>query len=141
VRDDYIYLDGSNIATERRDGALVANLDALLECSESLQQAFPDSKIVVCVDSTFRHRVPEVNKARCAKLITDGVIRDLASGIAGGADKVILEAANKAHGIVVSNDHFREWAASYPFIRISGRHLSARKAPGAGWLFLEMKPR
>jgi hypothetical protein len=136
----YVYMDGSNISVDRFGGSPVANLDKLLACRTAIQNEFPHATVETFVDGRYRHLLAESDRARFTGLVDEGVLSDKASGVKGGADKVILEAASRSGAIVISNDHFRDWSSQYPFLRDEGRHLSAREVPGAGWLFLPMSP-
>src|SRR5947209_8471909 len=52
--EDYVVVDGSNIATEGRSQPSLAQLD---EAVRAFQQERPDAKLIVVVDATFGHRI------------------------------------------------------------------------------------
>jgi hypothetical protein len=139
----YAYLDGSNVATLRVEGKAVASLARLLDCKASAERQFLDHKVATIIDSRFRHLLAnDDERSKLKALIEEGVIHDQASGIKGGADKLILEAVKRSDGIVISNDMYREWTNQYPFLRETGRHFSAKLLSGVDeWLFLEMNVR
>src|SRR5438552_17291292 len=52
--EQYVVVDGSNIATEGRSQPSLAQLD---EAVRAFQQERPDAKLIVVVDATFGHRL------------------------------------------------------------------------------------
>jgi len=74
------------------------------------------------------HFLDEAGLARLCGLKAKSVIL-MESGIV--ADKRILEIAKKSRLVVVSNDQYRDWTVSFPFVRKKGRILRGTWKGGA----------
>jgi len=130
-------VDGSNIATEGRSTPSLAQLD---EAVTTFVKEHDFEYVTVIVDASFEHRVegPETDAAREA--IADGEIITPPAGVIGRGDAFILQVADRANAVVLSNDSFQEFHGTYDWLFDDGRLIGGKPIPGVGWIFVSRSP-
>jgi len=130
-------VDGSNIATEGRNTPSLAQLD---EAVTEFIERHDFEHVTVIVDATFEHRVeaPEVKAAQEA--IEGREIITPPAGVIGRGDAFILEVADRANAVVLSNDSFQEFHGTYDWLFDDGRLIGGKPIPGVGWVFVPRSP-
>jgi hypothetical protein len=130
-------VDGSNIATEGRNEPSLAQLrDAVAEF-----EAENDFKFVtVVVDASFEHRVSAREKKAARTAIDNGEMITPPAGVVGRGDTFILEVADRATAVVLSNDSFQEFHGTYDWLFDEGRLIGGKPVPGVGWIYVPRTP-
>jgi len=129
--------DGSNLATE---GRTEPSITQLREAVAAFAEEYDFAQLTVIVDATFEHRVSarEKKAARLAVEANEFIMPP--AGVIGRGDRFILEVAERAKAVVVSNDSFQEFHADYRWLFDEGRLLGGKPVPGVGWIFVPRLP-
>ena len=133
----HLVVDGSNIATEGRS---LPSLRQLLDAVDAVSKEFDHSNVTVIVDATFGHRIDASERAEYEDKINNGEIITPPAGVIGRGDAFILEVADRADAIILSNDSFQEFHGTYDWLFQEGRLLGGKHVPGVGWIFLARSP-
>ena len=108
---DSVILDGSNIAWEEKslgDKPKISNIEAMIN---RLSRANFE-KIVTVADAALRYQID--NQRRLDKLVKEGAVKMLPARVDG--DKFILRLAEEENAMIVSNDMFKEFRDTAPWI-------------------------
>ena len=62
------------------------------------------------------------------------------AGAIGRGDAFVLQIADKADAVILSNDSFQEFHGQYPWLFDEGRLIGGKPVPGLGWVFLLRTP-
>ncbi len=135
--ETHLVVDGSNIATEGRS---MPSLQQLLDAVDAVSKEFDHANVTVIVDATFGHRIDESERADYEARIDKGEIITPPAGVIGRGDAFILEVADRADAVVLSNDSFQEFHGTYDWLFTEGRLLGGKHVPGVGWIFLARSP-
>jgi GTPase SAR1 family protein len=137
IEGSYILVDGSNLATSRVPGSSdrKGSLKKLLSARDALIAKFPDRKVKIFVDATFRHIVADEEKAEIDELLSSDEIMQPGPRTQGRADKVILSFAESCDSLIVSNDAYRQWELEFPIVNEPGKILNAVYDQDLGWNF------
>jgi hypothetical protein len=106
-----VILDGSNIAWEEKslsNKPQINNIEAMIN---RLSRA-NFKKIVTVADAALRYQIDEQKKLD--KLVKDGAMKMLPARVDG--DKFILRLAEEENAMIVSNDMFKEFRETAPWI-------------------------
>mgnify|MGYP000672235256 CR=1 FL=1 len=133
----HLVVDGSNIATEGRS---LPSLQQLLDAVDAVAKEFEPENVTVIVDATFGHRIDSSEKEEYDAKTSTGEIITPPAGVIGRGDAFILEVADRADAVVLSNDSFQEFHGKYDWLFTEGRLLGAKHVPGVGWIFLARSP-
>ncbi|HEU5082323.1 MAG TPA: histone H1-like repetitive region-containing protein [Acidimicrobiales bacterium] len=133
----HLVVDGSNIATEGRS---LPSLQQLLDAVDAITKEFEHANVTVIVDATFGHRIDASERPAYEEKINKGEIITPPAGVIGRGDAFILEVADRAGAIVLSNDSFQEFHGTYEWLFTEGRLLGGKHVPGVGWIFLARSP-
>jgi len=133
----HLVVDGSNIATEGRS---LPSLQQLLDAVDAITKEFEHANVTVIVDATFGHRIDAAERPAYEDKINTGEIITPPAGVIGRGDAFILEVADRANAIVLSNDSFQEFHGTYEWLFQEGRLLGGKHVPGVGWIFLARSP-
>ena len=137
MANPHLVVDGSNIATEGRS---LPSLQQLLEAVAAVTKEFSPEHVTVIVDATFGHRIDSSEKEEYDALTSKGEIITPPAGVIGRGDAFILEVADRADAVVLSNDSFQEFHGKYEWLFTEGRLLGGKHVPGVGWIFLDRSP-
>ncbi len=131
----YLYLDGSNVATfPISDTKKIGSLERLLSCVEALTKQFRDAEVIVFVDANFKFLLPSAERRELETNFLKGTVTEAPGG--EPADVIMLGLAARNGGAIVSGDRFRDWRISYPLIAEPGRIIAPTYiAPTKEWFF------
>jgi hypothetical protein len=130
-------VDGSNIATEGRSEPSLAQLE---EAVAAFTADHDFSHVTVVVDASFEHRVAKRERAAVERAIDEGRIIMPPAGVVGRGDTFILEIAERADAVVLSNDSFQEFHGEYEWLFEEGRLIGGKPVPHVGWVFVPRRP-
>ena len=130
-------VDGSNIATE---GRTEPSLKQLREAISAFREEYSFRNVTVIVDASFEHRVAKSEQRAVRRAIDDGEIITPPAGVIGRGDAFILQVADKATAVVLSNDSFQEFHGTYPWLFDEGRLIGGKPVPGVGWIYVDRTP-
>ena len=133
----HLVVDGSNIATEGRS---LPSLQQLLDAVDAVTAEFDHANVTVIVDATFGHRIDASERDQYEEKVNSGQIITPPAGVIGRGDAFILEVADRADAIILSNDSFQEFHGTYDWLFQEGRLLGGKHVPGVGWIFLARSP-
>ena len=130
-------VDGSNIATEGRSEPSLQQLD------EAVTQFIADydfERVTVIVDASFEHRVAKSERQAARQAIDDNEIITPPAGVIGRGDTFILQVADRANAVVLSNDSFQEFHGTHEWLFDEGRLIGGKPIPGVGWVYVPRAP-
>ena len=130
-------VDGSNIATEGRSTPSLAQLD---EAVTTFIEQYDFEFVTVIVDASFEHRVEDHERDAAKAAVDGGEIFTPPAGVIGRGDTFILEVADKAGAVVLSNDSFQEFHGIHDWLFDDGRLIGGKPIPGVGWIFVPRSP-
>src|SRR5688572_17949647 len=132
-----VVVDGSNIATEGRS---LPSLQQLDEAVRAYRDEHPDAEIIVVVDATFAHRIPEPERDMFEAAAAHNELVYPPAGAIGRGDAFLLRIADKTDAIVLSNDSFQEFHGEFDWLFTKGRLVGGTPVPGVGWIFVPRTP-
>ncbi len=130
-------VDGSNIATEGRTEPSLAQLQ---EAVAAFEQEYDFTHVTVIVDASFEHRVSKAEREKARHEIESGRIITPPAGVIGRGDTFILQVAERANAVVLSNDSFQEFHGTYSWLFDEGRLIGGKPVPGVGWVYVPRAP-
>ena len=130
-------VDGSNIATEGRSEP---NLAQLNEAVEAFRDETDFEHLTVIVDASFEYRVSDKERDSARTAIAANEIITAPAGVIGRGDAFILKVADRANAVVLSNDSFQEFHATYPWLFDEGRLIGGKPITGLGWVYVPRSP-
>jgi len=133
----YVVVDGSNIATEGRSLPSLRQLD---EAVRAFLAEHPADQLTVVVDATFGHRIDASERAEYEAAVLAGELVSPPAGAIGRGDAFVLQIADKANAVILSNDSFQEFHGQYTWLFDEGRLIGGKPVPGLGWVFLFRTP-
>ncbi len=116
------------------------SLQQLLEAVGAVTKEFTPDNVTVIVDATFGHRIDASEKDDYDAKTSTGEIITPPAGVIGRGDAFILEVADRADAVVLSNDSFQEFHGKFDWLFTEGRLLGGKYVPGVGWIFLDRSP-
>jgi len=134
---NYVVVDGSNIATEGRSLPSLRQLD---EAVRVFLAEHPADRLTVVVDATFGHRIDASERAEYEAAVLAGELVSPPAGAIGRGDAFVLQIADKANAMILSNDSFQEFHGQYTWLFDEGRLIGGKPVPGLGWVFLLRTP-
>lgn len=130
-------VDGSNIATEGRSEPSLAQLrDAVA----AFEDEFDFEIVTVIVDASFEHRVAKSEQKAARAAIDANEIITPPAGVIGRGDTFILQVADRAGAVVLSNDSFQEFHGTFSWLFDDGRLVGGKPIPGLGWVYVPRAP-
>ena len=133
----YVVVDGSNIATEGRSLPSLRQLD---EAVRAFLAEHPADQLTVVVDATFGHRIDPSERPEYEAAVLAGELVSPPAGAIGRGDAFVLQIADKANAVILSNDSFQEFHGQYTWLFDEGRLIGGKPVPGLGWVFLFRTP-
>lgn len=133
-----IAVDGSNLCAVDAAPKSTFRLERIVIAKRQLLAILPTAEIRIFVDANLRWKIGMSEKNELEGLIRNGEIEQVPAGIT--ADDYILEWANRNNALVISNDQFRQYHLTYPWLvqRGSGRSITAVFDQKDGtWVFME----
>ncbi|MBL8776131.1 MAG: hypothetical protein JNK12_09375 [Acidimicrobiales bacterium] len=133
----HVVVDGSNIATEGRSTPSLKQLD---EAVRAFLEEHPHDKLTVVVDATFGHRIDPSERALFDEAIANNEMVTPPAGAIGRGDAFVLEIAERAGALILSNDSFQEFHGTHPWLFDEGRLIGGKPVPDVGWVFVSRSP-
>ena len=133
----HVVVDGSNIATEGRSSPSLKQLD---EAVRAFLSEHPHDKLTVVVDATFGHRIDPSERAAFDDAIANNEMVTPPAGAIGRGDAFVIEIAERAGAVILSNDSFQEFHGTHPWLFDEGRLMGGKPVPDVGWVFLYRSP-
>ena len=130
-------VDGSNIATEGRSEPSLAQLR---EAVTAFRDEFAFDIVTVIVDASFEHRVAKSERKAARAAIDANEIITPPAGVIGRGDTFILQVADRADAVVLSNDSFQEFHGTFSWLFDDGRLIGGKPIPGVGWVYVPRAP-
>ncbi len=106
-----VILDGSNIAWEEKSNSNKPQINNIEAMINRLSRA-NFKKIITVADAALRYQIDE--QKRLDRLVREGAMKMLPARVDG--DKFILRIAEEENAMIVSNDMFKEFRESTPWI-------------------------
>ena len=130
-------VDGSNIATEGRSEP---SLKQLREAVAAFKDEYAFDIVTVIVDASFEHRVAKSEQKAARAAIDGNEIITPPAGVIGRGDTFILQVADRADAVVLSNDSFQEFHGEFDWLFDEGRLIGGKPIPGVGWVYVPRAP-
>ena len=134
---NHVVVDGSNLATE---GHTLPSLQQLDEAVRAYMQEFSPKAVTVIVDASFPNRIDVSERAAFEEAIVAAEIITPPAGVIGRGDAFLLQIADRADAVVLSNDSFQEFHGQYGWLFDQGRLIGGKPVPHVGWVFMERSP-
>ena len=133
----HVVVDGSNLATEGRS---LPSLQQLDEAVRAFLDEFKPVTVTVVVDASFPNRIGESERATFEEAINAGEVISPPAGVIGRGDAFLLQIADRADAVVLSNDSFQEFHGQYGWLFDQGRLVGGKPVPHVGWVFMDRSP-
>jgi hypothetical protein len=133
----HVVVDGSNIATE---GRTLPSLHQLDEAVRAYLEEYKPTTVTVVVDASFPNRIEEPERAAFEDAVNAGEVISPPAGVIGRGDAFLLQIADRADAVVLSNDSFQEFHGQYGWLFDQGRLVGGKPVPHVGWVFMERSP-
>src|SRR6187431_2971689 len=133
----HVVVDGSNLATEGRS---LPSLQQLDEAVRAYLEEHKPENVTVVVDASFPNRIDPGERAAYEGALTAGELITPPAGVIGRGDAFLLQIADRAHAVVLSNDSFQEFHGQYGWLFDKGRLIGGKPVPHVGWVFMERAP-
>jgi hypothetical protein len=133
----HVVVDGSNLATEGRN---LPSLQQLDEAVRSYLEEYKPETVTVIVDASFPNRIDESERPAFEDAIDAGELISPPAGVIGRGDAFVLQIADRADAVVLSNDSFQEFHGQYGWLFDQGRLVGGKPVPHVGWVFMERSP-
>jgi hypothetical protein len=134
---NHVVVDGSNLATEGRN---LPSLQQLDEAVRAYLEEHKPEKVTVIVDASFPNRVDASERAAFEEALEAGELITPPAGVIGRGDAFLLQIADRAGAVVLSNDSFQEFHGTYGWLFDQGRLIGGKPVPHVGWVFMERSP-
>jgi hypothetical protein len=133
----HVVVDGSNLATE---GRMLPSLLQLDEAVRAYLEEYKPETTTVVVDASFPNRIDENERDAFEEAIQAGELITPPAGVIGRGDAFLLQIADRANAVVLSNDSFQEFHGQYGWLFDQGRLVGGKPVPHVGWVFMERSP-
>jgi hypothetical protein len=134
---NHVVVDGSNLATE---GRTLPSLQQLDEAVRAYLEEHKPTTVTVVVDASFPNRIDEAERATFEEAVNAGEVISPPAGVIGRGDAFLLQIADRAGAVVLSNDSFQEFHGQYGWLFDQGRLVGGKPVPHVGWVFMERSP-
>ena len=133
----HVVVDGSNLATE---GRTLPSLQQLDEAVRAFVEEFSPKKVTVVVDASFPNRIDASERDTFEEAVNAGEVISPPAGVIGRGDAFLLQIADRADAVVLSNDSFQEFHGQYAWLFDQGRLVGGKPVPHVGWVFMDRSP-
>jgi hypothetical protein len=133
----HVVVDGSNLATE---GRTLPSLQQLDDAVRAYMEEYKPETVTVVVDASFPNRIDESERASFEEAASAGELITPPAGVIGRGDAFLLQIADRAGAVVLSNDSFQEFHGQYGWLFDAGRLVGGKPVPHVGWVFMERSP-
>src|SRR5437870_4715695 len=115
---NHVVVDGSNLATE---GRTLPSLQQLDEAVRAFLAEFNPTTVTVVVDASFPNRIDDDERDTFEAALEAGELISPPAGVIGRGDAFLLQIADRANAVVLSNDSFQEFHGQYTWLFEPGR--------------------
>ncbi len=118
-------------------------MPSLLQLDEAVRafrEEHPTDEMIVVVDATFAHRIPDDERPLFEEAAAHNELVYPPAGAIGRGDAFLLRIADKTGAIVLSNDSFQEFHGEFEWLFEKGRLVGGTPVPGVGWIFVPRTP-
>ena len=133
----HVVVDGSNLATE---GRTLPSLQQLDEAVRAYLEEHKPVTVTVVVDASFPNRIDASERDMFEEAVNAGEVIFPPAGVIGRGDAFLLQIADRADAVVLSNDSFQEFHGQYGWLFDQGRLIGGKPVPHVGWVFMERSP-
>jgi hypothetical protein len=133
----HVVVDGSNLATE---GRTLPSLQQLDEAVRAYLEEYKPTTVTVVVDASFPNRIDGSERAVFEEAVNAGEVITPPAGVIGRGDAFLLQIADRADAVVLSNDSFQEFHGQYGWLFDQGRLVGGKPVPHVGWVFMDRSP-
>jgi hypothetical protein len=133
----HVVVDGSNLATE---GRTLPSLQQLDDAVRAFEAEFAPATVTVVVDASFPNRIDDSEREVFEGAVDAGEVITPPAGVIGRGDAFLLQIADRADAIVLSNDSFQEFHGTYSWLFDAGRLVGGKPVPHVGWVFMNRSP-
>ncbi len=133
----HVVVDGSNLATE---GRTLPSLQQLDEAVRAYVGEFAPPTVTVVVDASFPNRIVDGERKTFEEAVEAGEVISPPAGVIGRGDAFLLQIADRADAVVLSNDSFQEFHGQYGWLFDPGRLVGGKPVPHVGWVFMNRSP-
>jgi len=133
----HVVVDGSNLATE---GRTLPSLQQLDEAVRAYLEEHKPVTVTVVVDASFPNRIDASEREVFEEAVNAGEVIFPPAGVIGRGDAFLLQIADRADAVVLSNDSFQEFHGQYGWLFDQGRLIGGKPVPHVGWVFMERSP-
>jgi hypothetical protein len=133
----HVVVDGSNLATE---GRTLPSLQQLDDAVRAFLAEFAPEAVTVVVDATFPNRIDASEREAFEAGLEAGEVITPPAGVIGRGDAFVLQIADRANAVVLSNDSFQEFHGTYTWLFEPGRLIGGKPVPHVGWVFMPRSP-
>jgi uncharacterized membrane protein YgcG len=134
---NHVVVDGSNLATE---GRTLPSLQQLDDAVRAYVEQYEPGTVTVVVDASFPNRIDESERAAFEEAVLAGEVISPPAGVIGRGDAFLLEVADRAGAVVLSNDSFQEFHGQFVWLFEQGRLVGGKPVPHVGWVFMDRAP-
>jgi hypothetical protein len=134
---NHVVVDGSNLATE---GRTLPSLQQLDDAVRAYVEQYEPATVTVVVDASFPNRIDESERAAFEEAVLAGEVISPPAGVIGRGDAFLLEVADRADAVVLSNDSFQEFHGQFVWLFEQGRLVGGKPVPHVGWVFMDRAP-
>jgi hypothetical protein len=133
----HVVVDGSNLATE---GRTLPSLQQLDDAVRAFIGEFDPATVTVVVDASFPNRIDDSERDTFEAALDAGELISPPAGVIGRGDAFLLQIADRADAVVLSNDSFQEFHGQYAWLFDTGRLIGGKPVPHVGWVFMNRSP-
>src|SRR5688572_5207332 len=133
----HVVVDGSNLATE---GRTLPSLQQLDDAVRAYLAEFSPETVTVIVDASFPNRIEADERDAFEGALAAGELIAPPAGVIGRGDAFLLQVADRAGAVVLSNDSFQEFHGQYGWLFDDGRLVGGKPVPHVGWVFMARSP-
>ena len=96
--------------------------------------------MTVVVDASFPNRIDDSERDTFEGAVSAGEVITPPAGVIGRGDAFLLQIADRADAVVLSNDSFQEFHGTYGWLFDAGRLVGGKPVPHVGWVFMNRSP-
>jgi hypothetical protein len=115
-------------------------LRQLDEAVRAYTAEFAPPTVTVVVDASFPNRIDASEREVFEDALEAGEVITPPAGVIGRGDAFLLQIADRADAVVLSNDSFQEFHGTYGWLFDAGRLIGGKPVPHVGWVFMNRSP-
>ncbi|MDQ2648469.1 MAG: S1 RNA-binding domain-containing protein [Actinomycetota bacterium] len=115
-------------------------MQQLDEAVRAFIDEFTPTTVTVVVDASFPNRIDESEREAFEAALEAGELIAPPAGVIGRGDAFVLQIADRANAVILSNDSFQEFHGQYGWLFDQGRLVGGKPVPYVGWVFMDRSP-